>query len=227
LREEFLGAGNTTRIRTRVTGYNDRGARVEIASDSLGRITRSIIRGRIYDSIAGKGLENAIVYIEGLADSIVTDSAGRYEFAVAASGLRIVAARHRRVGLLGMPSSRTVMLTPGDTTLVDFSVPSLSTVTRTLCGPTWMISGLAGILFGPDSTPAIGYDIRIPWRAPTGERREETAQTGARGIFAVCGELPSNHTLRLRVYAGKQPLMEFPVQLSGNGPLWAELRLAR
>jgi len=227
LREEFLGAGNTTRVRTRVTGYNDRGARVEIASDSLGRITRAILRGRIYDSIAGKGLADAIVYVEGLGDSIVTDTAGRYELAVAASGSRVVAARHRRVGLLDRPSSRSVTLTLGDTALVDFSVPSLPTVAQTLCGPAWRLSGLAGILFSADSTPATGFDIRIAWRAPTGERREETAQTGQRGIFAICGELPPDRTLPLRVYAGKQPLMEFPVRLSGSGTVWAELRMTR
>lgn len=225
LREEIIGAGNTSRFRTRVTGYHDRGATVEVAADSQGRATRAIVFGAIYDSIAGKGLENAIVYIEGLPDSIVTDTAGRYELAVAASGLHVVAARHRRVGLLGHPESRAVVLTPGDTTLVDFSVPAPASVAQALCGPGWMVAGLAGILLSADSTPAIGFDVRIPWRESTGERREATAQTGARGLFAVCGELPVDRVLALRVFAGKQALMEFPLRLTGSGLLWAELTM--
>jgi hypothetical protein len=225
LREEFRGAGNTTQLRVRVTGYNDRGARVEIATDSLGRITRAIVRGRIYDSIAGKGLEDAIVYVEGIGDSIVTDTAGRFELAVAASGLRVVATRHRRVGLLGRPASLRVLLTPGDTTQADFSVPSLQTFARTLCGTTWMYSGLAGIIITADSAPAPGLEVRISWKAPTGERRDESAESGERGVFAMCGDLPPHRTLPLRVYDGKRPLMEYPVRLTGNGLLWVELRL--
>ena len=225
LREEIIGGGNTSRFRTRVTGYHDRGAIVEIAADSLGRATRAIVFGEIYDSIAGKGLENAIVYIEGLPDSILTDTAGHYELAVAASGTYVVAVRHRRIGLLGRPGSRTVVLTPGDTAMVDFSVPAPASVAQALCGPGWMVAGLVGILLSADSTPAIGFDIRIPWREPDGARREEIAQTGARGLFAVCGELPPARNLPLRVYAGKQALMEFPLRLTGNSLLWAELAM--
>jgi len=227
LREEFLGAGNTTRIRTKVTGYNDRGAKVEIASDSLGRSTRAIIRGRIFDSIAGNGLQDAVVFVEGLGDSIVTDTGGRYEFAVEASGSHVVAARHRRIGLLGRPSSTRVTLTPGDTAQADFSVPSRPAVAQALCGPVWMISALAGILISPDSTPAIGFDLRIAWRTPTGERREEAAQSGERGIFAFCGDLPPDRSLQLRIYAGRHPLMEFPVRVAGIGLAWGELRMTR
>jgi hypothetical protein len=225
LREEIVGAGNTSRFRVKAVAYHERGARVEMAEDSAGRPTRAVVFGEIWDSIAGKGLENAIVYIEGQTDSIATDSAGRYQLVVAATGPQMVAARHRRVGLLALPSKREVTLFPGDTAVVDFTVPSLPTVARALCGPGWMLSGLAGILFSADTTPAIGFDLRTAWRTPTGGRQQETAQSGARGIFAFCGELPSDQELRLRVYAGKRPLMDFPVRVPPNGTLWVELRM--
>ena len=226
LREEIVGAGNTSRIKVKPVAYHERGARVELAEDSAGRPTRAVVFGRIWDSIAGKGLENAIVFIEGEADSIATDSAGRYQLVVAVSGPRMVAARHRRVGLLGLPSKREVTLSPGDTALADFIVPSLPTMARALCGPGWMLSGLAGILFSADTTPAMGFDLRIAWRTLTGERRQETAQSGARGLFAFCAELPSDQALLMRVYVGKRPLMDSPVRVPRNGALWVELRMA-
>src|SRR4029453_19067534 len=75
-REEVLGADRSRRLQLRATGYNDRGATVEIAADSLGRITRSILLGQVFDSTVGRGIENAIVYVEGIADSLVTDPEG-------------------------------------------------------------------------------------------------------------------------------------------------------
>lgn len=225
LREEIRGAGNTTRFRVRTTGFNDRGARVEVATDSLGRITRAVVRGQIWDSIAGRGLADAVVYLEGLADSIVTDSAGRFELAVADSGERIVAVRHRRAGLLGRPARRTVLLAPRDTAIADFSVPSLQTFARTLCGTTWMYSGLAGILTSSDSLPVPGLEARITWTTPAGQHREERALSGERGVFAICGDLPPHRELMLRIFDGKRPLTENPVQLSGDGVVWVEVRM--
>jgi len=225
VREEVLGADRSPRPRLRATGYNDRGATVEIAADSLGRITRSILLGRIYDSIADRGLENAIVYVEGIADSIVTDTEGRFEFAMIASGSHVVAVRHRRVGLLGRPSGMSVTLTPGDTTVIDFAVPSFEAFGRTLCGATWKNSVLAGILIAADSTPVSGVDLRLTWQASTGERRETRARSGERGDFALCGDLSPNLALWLRVSDGKRLLLERPVLLSEHGVLWLEIHL--
>ena len=225
LRDEIRGAGNTTRVRVRTTGFNDRGARVDVAADSLGRITRAVVRGQAWDSIAGRGLADAVVYLEGLADSIVTDSAGRFEFAVADSGDRILAIRHRRAGLLGRPARIAVRLAPRDTAIAEFSVPSLQTFARTLCGTTWMYSGLAGILTSADSLPVPGLTARISWTTPAGERREELARSGDRGVFAICGDLPPHRELILRIFDGKRPLTENPVRLAGAGVVWIELRM--
>jgi hypothetical protein len=225
LREEIRGAGNTTRFRVRTTGFNDRGARVDVATDSLGRITRAVVRGQIWDSIAGRGLADAVVYLEGLGDSIVTDSAGRFELAVADSGTRILAVRHRRAGLLGRAARLPVQLAPRDTATADFSVPSLQAFARTLCGTTWMYSGLAGILLSADSLPLAGLEARISWTPADGGRREERARSGERGVFAVCGDLPTRRELVLRIFDGKRPLTENPVQLPGDGVVWVEVRM--
>lgn len=166
-----------------------------------------------------------MVYLEGLADSIVTDSGGRFELAVADSGERIVAVRHRRAGLLGRPARRAVLLAPRDTTIADFSVPSLQTFARTLCGTTWMYSGLAGILTSADSLPVPGLEARVTWTTPAGQRREERALSGERGVFAICGDLPPHRELMLRIFDGKRPLTENPVQLSGDGVVWVEVRM--
>jgi hypothetical protein len=225
VREEVMGADRSPRPRLRATGYNDRGATVEIAADSLGRITRSILLGRVYDSIADRGLENAVVYVEGIADSIVTDSDGRFEFAMTASGSHVVAVRHRRVGLLGRPTGTSVTLTPGDTTVVDFAVPSFEAFGRTLCGAAGKHALVAGIITAADSTPVSGVDLRLTWKASTGERREARARSGARGDFALCGDFSRNLALLLHVSDGKRLLMERPVLLSERGVLWLEIQV--
>jgi hypothetical protein len=118
-----------------------------------------------------------------------------------------------------------VQLAPRDTAIADFSVPSLQTFARTLCGTTWMYSGLAGILTSSDSLPVPGLEARISWTTPAGERREERALSGERGVFAICGDLPPHRELTLRIFDGKRPLSENPVRLSGAGVVWIELRV--
>ena len=88
-----------------------------------------------------------------------------------------------------------------------------------------MYSGLAGILTSPDSLPLTGLGARISWTTPAGERREERAISGERGVFAICGDLPAHRELMLRIFDGRRTLTENPVRLSGDGVVWIELRM--
>ena len=183
----------------RLAGYRDRGGRAELALDTLGRVNRALLMGRVYDSMAGAGLADVIVQVSGVPDSVITDGAGRFVLAVEASGDHTVTVRHPRLGHLGSPTSLSVLLSVGDTSEAEFSNPSLTTVVRQLCGPAARgHSGVVGVALGQDGTPTEGLKLWMKWRIMAGGgTREELRTTGPRGVFAFC-DLPAGKALWIR-----------------------------
>jgi hypothetical protein len=183
----------------RLAGYRDRGGRAELAVDTLGRVNRALLMGEVHDSMASAGLADVIVQVSGVPDSVLTDAAGRFVLAVAASGDQMVTVRHPRLGHLGSPTSLSVLLSVGDTSKVDFVNWSLTTVVRQLCGPAARgHSGVVGVALGQRGEPVEGLKLWMKWRIMAGSgTREELRTTGPRGIFAFC-DLPAGRTLWIR-----------------------------
>ena len=184
-RFEMTEATVSGRRESRLAGYRDRGARVDLAADSLGRITRSILAGQVWDSIAGRGLFDATVFVEGAPDSIITDPDGRFSMAVPDTGTRVIGARHWRLELLDGIPGKVAELRWGDTARAEFGVPSLATLAGELCVRPEDRAGIIGVIFRSDSTPAAGLDIQGRWDAADGNHAE-LVQTRANGLFALC-----------------------------------------
>lgn len=210
-----------------LTGYLDHGGRADIALDSRGRVDRAILQGRVYDSIAGTGLARALVWVEGAADSLPTDSEGRFALAVQASGDQVVSVRHPRLGLLGEPTSRQVLLSLGDTTMVEFAVPSLAAFARTLCRNRTRSGRVSvmGIAWRVDGTPAVDQEIRVMKRTRRGNvpvNEARPARSTRRGLYGLCN-LPSQDTVQVIMSETGITLLELPVALD-TGSRWVELR---
>lgn len=209
-----------------VKGYSDRGGRAEVAGDTLGLLHRSILLGRVYDSLAAQGLSGAVVWVRGMPDSLVTNSGGWFGMATQTAGDQIVSVRHRRLGLLGVAAERHVLLSVGDTTRVEFGVPSLSTFVGALCRRRTRPGrvNLVGTVTRADGAPAREQEIRAVTRSSQANGRMVVVSRGRTtksGLFGLCN-LPGKETLQLIVGDRKATLVELSVQLQGESR-WVEL----
>ena len=190
-------------------GYRDRGARVSVAGDSQGTVTRSLIFGRVWDSLAGRPIDDVSVYVEGLADTIITDPEGWYGMVVEDSGARVLNARHWRLELLGSPAiARTLRW--NDTVEVNFGVPSLATLGQALCKPD-QTAGVIGVVQRPEGVAAQVLGIHAWWEASDDEHRFET-RTRPNGLFAVCWQRHPVGPVEIRFRDGYRQLKRIMVQ---------------
>lgn len=214
--------GNS-RPQVALVGFLDRGGRAELAAGPRGSVDRSILSGRIFDSIAGRGLAEALVRVDGHRDSIFTDADGRFELALPLSGDQVVRVAHPLLGLLRDTRTRPVLLSIGDTTRVDFAVPSVATLVLAFCGANRGRAGILGRVLRFDGTPAADLRVRVHWLT-SGGSREERDRSGSRGTFALCNLTPGP-TLPVRVNEGVKVLLEQRIRLEPREYRWMELRL--
>ena len=217
---------NAGRAFARLIGYTDLGGRAEIASDSLGRVDRALLVGVVYDSVNATGLAGAVVKVQGFQDSVLTDGQGRFRLAVPASGDQMVTVEHARSRLLQQGTTRAALLSLGDTTRVEFTVSSLTSFVRALCGtPGKGRSGVVGMAWGSDAKPAGGYEVRVRWNTSGGGVKEERRDVRADGLFSLC-ELPPDQSLPVHLFDRNRPVDEQVLQLEWGEFKWVELRPA-
>jgi hypothetical protein len=215
---------NVGRTFARLIGYTDLGGRAEIASDALGQVDRALLVGVVFDSVNARGLADAVVRVQGYQDSVLTDAEGRFRLAVPASGDQVVTVAHPRSRLLQQGTTRPALLSLGDTTRVEFTVSSLDSFVRALCGtPARGRSGVVGIAWGSDGKPAAGHEIRVRWNTSGGGVKEERRDVRADGLYALC-ELPPDQSLPVRLFDRIRPVDEQVLQLEWGAFRWVELR---
>ena len=215
---------NIGRTFARLIGYTDLGGRADIASDSLGQVDRALLVGLVYDSVNAEGLAGAVVKVQGYQDSVLTDGEGRFRLAIPASGDQMVTVAHPRSRLLQQGTTRPALLSLGDTTRVDFSVSSLASFVRALCGtPGRGRSGVVGMAWGSDGKPAAGYEVRVRWNTSGGGLKEERRDVRADGLYSLC-ELPPDQSLPVRLFDRIRPVDEQVIQLEWGAFKWVELR---
>jgi hypothetical protein len=226
-----------------LAGYRDRGGRAEVAGDTTGLLHRAIVRGRVYDSVGRRGLEGALVWVNGTADTMPTASDGRFDLVVDASGDQTVSVRHPRLGLLGEPTRSQLLLSLGDTSVVEFGVPAMETFVSSFCrnsNPPGTAS-ILGVATTADGAPATDWEVRIMRRtgsgkdsvgsnAATGNRRNDVNYSiGVRpvrprpnGLYGMCG-VPMRDTVQLIGAIGRLIQVELTIPLI-DGSRWVDLR---
>jgi hypothetical protein len=221
---EIRGVGNIPQSVVRLIGYEDRGGRADVAVDSLGIVNRALVMGRIYDSVAGRGLEGVVVKLRGSWDSVLSDSAGRFVLAAHGSGDQVITARHPKLGLLGEPVKREMLLSLGDSVTVQFAIPPLDAFVKRLCGPTPRgRSGLIGIKWGSDGLPAEELQVRVVFNTSTRGIREERSRDSPLGLYALC-DLPADRALPAGLFDGPRPLAQQTIRLEYGKFSWVDFR---
>jgi hypothetical protein len=207
----------------RLVGFVERGGRTAVASDSAVLLHHALLRGVVYDSTTGRGLDGAIVHL-GPRDSLLTGGDGSYAIRTGGFGPQRVTVRHPKLGLLRDQPTREIVLSLGDSTRADFAVPSLATFVRSLCGNRRQ-TALVGLALDRDARPAVGMEVQASWRTSSGSARSERARPDVRGLYALCN-LPPDQTLNLSLVQGGRAVLEMAVRLEFAESRWLDLRPA-
>lgn len=203
--------------RTDLIGYYEEGGLVSAESGNqaltLGAVRTPVLRGMVYDSVAGEPLVGAVVElrgVSGLADTTSHD--GTFELRSPLSGDYTVIARHERIALLGIGNvEQTMTLRPGDSVWVDLAIPAEPTVTRKRCAAVDIAkdrSLLIGWVRDSSSGSKIpGASVVVSWETPVLIKRGTVVEVGERsgtadlqadgnGAYAACG-VPRQTEVRL------------------------------
>jgi len=211
---------NDWREITRLSGYLERGGRAVLALGPRGRVDRAIVRGRVFDSIAGRGLAGAYVKVQGTGDSIVTDHDGRFELAVQASGDQIVAVRHRKLEVAPGAARKTALLSLDDTTVVNFGIPPIQTFVDRFCrnrNPPGTMA-IVGTAIRVDGSPAT--TMGVFWVSRSG--RSRPVHPDVTGLYGMCS-VPTRDTIEVVLGDGNINLTSIRVPPSQHSR-WLELR---
>ena len=223
IRSPRIRPSGSDRPRTLV-GYVDQGGVAAVAGDGETPMSWAVLQGQVHDSVAGRGLPGVMIVVPTSGDSIVTDETGRFSMIVAASGDLRVTARHPRLGLLGEPTMISALLSIGDTTVIDFAMPSLESFVARRCGSARRGAAVVGLALDPDGTPARDVDVQF-WTGPLGGRTvPRSATVAADGQYALC-DVPTGTSVTIRLYRGSSPVAEEHVTLGLGEHRWMDMRI--
>jgi hypothetical protein len=196
---------------------------IEVTHANEAALEPSVVVGRVYDSTTAAGIGGAIVRIQGMRDSAVSDEAGAFTLRSRVSGSRNVTVTHPTLGTLLGELNREEVLLLGDTTVVAFPVIPLDALVGRLCGgrPTGR-SGLVGIARDAAGRPAQNLGIVLTWLTPNGWHEERRSSTTA-GLYFFC-DLVAGQDLHVRMHAG-DGRAGWTVKLERGEYRWADLHV--
>jgi hypothetical protein len=227
IRMPSLGTRRADTLGQRLTlaslrGYLDKGGIAEVTIAPEHVVTHATLIGEVIDSNGGAGMPGVRIVVEGVADTVLTDLNGRFALTTDQAGDRLVTARHPKLGLLGRAATRSVLLSIGDTTRVEFGVVPLERFVRDVCGPARNRSGVVGLALGPNEVPVIGIAVRATWQTSTGRPRMEQARLRSDGLFGFC-DLPPDVPITVEVHVRQRVLASGVVELAPRAYQWLEL----
>ena len=183
------------------------------------------ISGVVVDSLHGRFLAGAEVVIEGVKESLITDSLGSFRIAGLPPGTYQVGAFHPVLDMLGTSlATRPFRLGPDSTTFLILAVPSAATIIRDACPAQKAGQGRSAVIGrvnDPETLqPVSGAEVSIAWTQievskQVGIKRTPHLvrdTTNAAGMFRICG-LPSSLDATLQARKGTAATAEVPVSL--------------
>lgn len=212
-----------------ITGWLEQGGRSSVTPGPLPGANRgSLVEGETFDSLHQTPLVGAVITIDGEPDSARTDSAGRFRLSSRSRGSRLLRATHPLLGIVSDNSTQEIRLVPGQSTQVRIDVPSAANFARTLCG-SGENAHLVGVATGSDGTPLSSARIRATWYTSISDRGAATtrslmAESGARGVFALC-DLPAGWQTRVELLGeDSRVLGSVQVKTGPREAVWVDLR---
>jgi hypothetical protein len=201
----------------------------------------SVLRGIVFDSLAGAPLRAAVVQLVAedtsnhFGQSVQTDSLGRYEFVDVPSGRYALGFFHERIDALGLELPLRPVLVPRETEVrANLAVPGAATVRKAVCPVAPLDAGvIVGFVRDARTGAAVaGATVRSAWlelslsaRGTTQHRAQRSASTFATGWFALC-DVPSPGAVMLVAGRGGDSTDVIEVTVPANGVLQQELHIA-
>lgn len=194
------------------------------AQNSVRKTGRII--GVVSDSVSGSPLRDAEVVASGVAQSVKTDSAGRFSIDGLAPGTYQIGVFHPLLESLGITlATQPFTIGPDSAAVVSLAVPSIPSLARRYCGELQSAAPavLVGRLLDPDTdVPIGGGKVSLEWtnisvskeRGVVRDPHLLSAETSTDGFFKFCG-LPSDliGTLQAAKDGAETPVV--PVGLDG------------
>ncbi|HEX5725721.1 MAG TPA: carboxypeptidase regulatory-like domain-containing protein [Longimicrobiaceae bacterium] len=218
-----------TEARDSVVWLREEGGEVVATAAQPGRslASRGRVAGVVFDSIAGRALQDAGVFVSGTQYAARTDAGGAFEIADVPEGEYAVSFTHPRLAATGVtPEARRVSVRPGEEARVDLAIPSLPTLAARLC-PQAAPAPARGVVFGTvtradGAAPVGGAQVTFQWRA-RGAGSTVEAEANAAGFYVACA-VPTDADVQVRVSYGASE-GRGTVRLAGAPALRQDLRL--
>lgn len=189
---------------------------------------RGSVTGSVYDSLRNSPLVGATVVIDGTMYSATTDGIGRYRIDSVPAGQYRMGFFHPVLDSLGLGSPvQTVTVRGGAVARVDMGVPSVATISATVCPPssrqpnTGIIAGV--VRDANTGAPLPGAVVVLSWMGMrvTGGRllnmlQATNATADKRGSYWVCG-VPSGTTITVRATSGTHSSGQAELQVANQG----------
>lgn len=203
-----------------------RGLTVALAALSIpgGLCAQGRVRGVAYDSLLGRPLAGATVWLRDLDRSTLTDSAGRFTLNDVPTGPHVFLLDHSDLDSAGLGIVAAAVTVERDREVV-LAVPSIGTIWRRLCGRD-IGSADSAIVFGAvrdaDSRTLLsGVTVTVVWphltlaalRHEGVETRADSAMTDSTGTYRICGVATG---LNVRAQARAGPFATGIVQLMAS-----------
>jgi carboxypeptidase family protein/carboxypeptidase-like protein/TonB-dependent receptor-like protein len=183
------------------------------------------IVGVVVDSLNGRFLSGAEVFIQGAGATLVTDSRGRFRIDSLAPGTYQVGVFHPLLDTLGITiATRAFYLGADSSSSIVLSVPSAATIIRGACPIRPRAQGTSAVIgrvTDPETLqPVAGAEVSIAWTEievskEAGVRRAPRLlydSTGANGTFKLCG-LPNSMQATLLARRGRSVTAEVPITI--------------
>jgi hypothetical protein len=200
----------------------DRGAPAAVLFPGTGSIV-----GAVLDSLHDEMLSNAGVAVMELAGRhAVTTAAGAFRIDSIPPGRYVLELTHPVLDSLGIRvTSDTIPVAEGQVKVVELAIPSVRTITSTVCTPAKLRFGpgviLGRVLDADTERPAVGAEVSVAWTetaiSTTGgvqsAPRVRKAVVAADGTYRICG-VPAEFTGSLQAIRGGAKTAEVPIEVT-------------
>jgi hypothetical protein len=212
------------------------------APASLPTRPATTISGVVFDSLAMRGLPDAMVQISSaagpaFAKTATTDSAGRFSFAEIPVGTYLLGFFHPKLDSLSLTmQTLRVDVRTEQPIKARLALPSARTIVRTICGPKSIADStglLIGYLRGADnSMPRANGTVSVQWVEVIIEKNsirrdvpKADATANSSGLFAMCG-VPLGTPIMLQGALANDSSGSFEVSLPSAGLLHRDIFVA-
>lgn len=185
--------------RDTVIGFREEGGWLSPADAGTDSTATTTLSGVVFDSLRSLPLANVRIVLGGGAAESRTDSSGRFIIRHVLPGRYLVRAEHPRLTAFASDIEREVVLTPGRTSTISWTVPAASTLRDRLCQTaaprvTAVIVRVVNALSG---LPIEGADAQARWQTVSLRSVDRTSiasstdsiaasRTDDRGLAAFC-----------------------------------------